>query len=91
MFRRGLIWVAAVAAIVLWSDGDAAESSIKPAPAFTPKELMTLPHGNWITNGGTIYNQRYSPLTQISKDNVAGLKAEWHISLGGSGAGAVTP
>jgi alcohol dehydrogenase (cytochrome c) len=59
--------------------------SIKPTPAFTAKELNQLPTNNWITNGGTLFNQRYSPLTQLNKDNIAQLKALWRTSMG-SGA-----
>jgi len=57
------------------------------APAFTAKQLLELPTDNWITNGGTVYNQRYSPLTEINKDNVKNLKAEWRTHLNGSGVG----
>jgi quinohemoprotein ethanol dehydrogenase len=57
------------------------------APAFRAKQLMELPRAGWNTNGGTLDNQRYSPLTQINRDNVANLRAEWRASLGGSGMG----
>jgi quinohemoprotein ethanol dehydrogenase len=57
-----------------------------PAPAFTAKQLSALPRSNWITNGGDLFNQRYSPLTLINRSNVAGLKALWRTSMG-SGAG----
>ena len=39
----------------------------------------------WITNGGNVYNQRYSPLARINKDNVATLKPAWRTHLNGSG------
>ncbi|HEY6457575.1 MAG TPA: hypothetical protein VIY90_20035 [Steroidobacteraceae bacterium] len=38
-------------------------------------------------NGGNLFNQRYSPLTQINRDNVKDLKARWRTHLDGSGAG----
>ena len=60
--------------------------SIKKAPAFSAKDLTALPTSQWITNGGTVYNQRYSPLDQINRDNVAKLKAIWKTHMG-SGAG----
>ncbi|MCP5143721.1 MAG: PQQ-binding-like beta-propeller repeat protein [Gammaproteobacteria bacterium] len=47
--------------------------------------LTSLPTSDWVTNGGNVYNQRYSPLTQINRDNVAGLKGEWMVHLDGSG------
>ena len=55
------------------------------APAFKSAELAALPRGGWITNGGALSNQRYSPLDQINRGNVAQLKANWRASLHGSG------
>ena len=66
----------------------AADKKIRLAPAFSGKQLMAPPRDDWVTNGGNIYNQRYSPLAQINKDNVSKLKAKWHINLDGSGLGA---
>ena len=57
------------------------------APAFTGKQLTELPVNNWLTNGGNVLNQRYSPLTEINSSNVAKLKAEWQAHLNGSGVG----
>ena len=48
---------------------------------------MRQPAQNWITNGGNIYNQRYSSLGQINRTNVAQVKAVWRTSLNGSGLG----
>src|SRR5690242_6231662 len=58
------------------------------APAFNARQLVSSPTEGWLTNGGNIFNQRYSPLRQIDRDNVAKLKAEWRVSLRGSGMGA---
>jgi alcohol dehydrogenase (cytochrome c) len=49
--------------------------------------LVAPPTTSWPTNGGNWYNQRYSPLTQIDRSNVASLKGVWRTRLGGSGAG----
>jgi len=57
----------------------------RPAPAFTAKELTAQPRDGWVTNGGNIFNQRYSPLTQINRDTVARLKPSWRVGLNGSG------
>jgi quinohemoprotein ethanol dehydrogenase len=67
----------------------APDSGIKPAPAFKPAQLSALPTNAWITNGGSLYNQRYSPLTLIDRDNVKGLKGLWRTGMG-SGAGPGT-
>ncbi len=58
------------------------------APAFAGSALVEHPTTNWPTNGGNLYNQRYSPLTQINRDNVASLKGIWRARLNGSGVGA---
>jgi glucose dehydrogenase len=63
----------------------AKERAIRPAPAFSAEQLTDLPRTGWLTNGGNLYNQRYSPLTAINRDNVANLKAVWRASLRGSG------
>ena len=57
------------------------------APAFSAEELLELPTTNWISNGGDLYNRRYSPLDDINRDNVGGLKGVWRTRLGGSGVG----
>jgi alcohol dehydrogenase (cytochrome c) len=43
--------------------------------------------GDWSSNGGNLFNQRYAPFTQINRDNVAQLKGVWQARLDGSGVG----
>jgi glucose dehydrogenase len=79
--------VATATAALLAADAAAAQT-ITPAPAFNAERLSTLPRDEWITNGGTIANQRYSPLDLIDRGNVAGLKGLWRTSLeSGTGPG----
>src|SRR5690554_3838399 len=66
------------------AQGDGA-APITPAPAFGAAELAKLPTDGWLTNGGNLWNQRYSPLRQINRENVARLKGVWRVRLGGSG------
>ena len=61
------------------------DGNITPAPPFAPRDLTTFPTTGWPTNGGDLYNRRYSPLSQITRDNVSQLKAVWRTRLGGSG------
>lgn len=61
---------------------------VELAPAFTGSSLTAPPRTGWPTTGGDWFNRRYSPLTQINRDNVAGLKAVWRTRLNGSGLGA---
>ena len=65
----------------------AGAQKIKTAPAFDADALVNLPAQNWITNGGNLYNQRYSVLDQINRDNINDVKAVWRVSLNGSGLG----
>ena len=57
--------------------------SAEDAPAFSAKQLTELPKENWTTNGGNVYNQRYSQLTEINTTNVENLKADWRTHLNG--------
>src|SRR5688572_8906001 len=47
--------------------------------------LTALPTASWPTNGGNLFNQRYSPLKSITRDNVVQLKGVWRARLNGSG------
>ena len=62
-----------------------ADSAIVASPAFSEKELAALPTSGWLKNGGNLFNQNYSPLTQINRQNVGNLKAVWRTHLNGSG------
>src|SRR5580765_2959828 len=53
---------------------------------FSPASLVAPPTASWPTNGGNLYNQRYSPLAGINRANVAQLKGVWRARLRGSGA-----
>ena len=61
-----------------------AAEEITPSPAFTEEQLTAYPENGWITNGGNVSNQRFSPLTQINKDNVKDLKAVFRGDLADS-------
>ena len=58
---------------------------IVAAPAFSTEQLNQAPQDNWITNGGSLKNQRYSPLKDINASNVHQLKGVWLTHLKGSG------
>ena len=55
---------------------------IATAPAFDARRLTAHPTRDWITNGGNVFNQRYSPLTLLDRDNVKDLKALWRTQHG---------
>src|SRR6476661_1582919 len=77
----------AIAAGVAHSASSSSSAEIVPAPAFTASDLAT-PSNGWSTNGGSLMNQRYSPLTQINDTNVKNLKAIWETHVGGLGKAA---
>jgi PQQ-dependent dehydrogenase (methanol/ethanol family) len=68
--------------------GDPVPEAPTPAPAFSSDELAAAPTDGWITNGGSLANQRYSPLDEINTDNVADLRGVWQVNLDGSGTAA---
>ena len=75
----------AFAFVVLLAAGVAVESQ-QPAPAFSAKERAAPPRAGWLKNGGNLFNQNYSPLTQINRETVANVKGVWRTHLNGSGA-----
>jgi len=78
----------ALICVVSWPSAMSARAQVPVeaiAPAFSGDELVALPAQDWVTNGGNIYNQRYSALDQINRDNIGQLRAEWRVSLNGSG------
>lgn len=40
------------------------------APAFSAAQLAAAPTDGWLTNGGNLWNQRYSPLALLDRSNV---------------------
>src|ERR1700761_8347174 len=55
----------------------AARALITPAPKFSTGDLNAPAKDDWITNGGSLANQRYSALDQIDTSNVSQLKGVW--------------
>jgi quinohemoprotein ethanol dehydrogenase len=89
-YRRFSSWGCLLAASVLAplaARAQTASETIKPAPAYSARQLAAAPKGEWITNGGSLSNQRYSPLSQINRDNIRDVKAVWRTHLNGSGLG----
>jgi PQQ-dependent dehydrogenase (methanol/ethanol family) len=78
---------ATVVATGLTSVACAQSDSTGRAPAFDGEALIAAPTSDWISNGGNVFNQRYSPLTAINRDNIGGLKGVWRARLDGSGVG----
>ena len=77
---------AAIAAVACTSPSERAPSA-RAENRAAPHPLVQPPIDAWATNGGDLYNRRYSPLTEINRDNVANLKGVWLTHLNGSGIG----
>lgn len=63
------------------TDSLLAAEIIPASPAFSTADLAEPSTSGWITNGGSLSNQRYSPLTRINRDNVSDLKGVWRAGL----------
>jgi alcohol dehydrogenase (cytochrome c) len=85
--QRGPGLLLATAALAFSLTAVAQPPAIKPAPAWRAGALLAAPTTGWLTNGGTLHNQRYSPLAAIDRSNVANLKGVWRTHLNGSGLG----
>ena len=62
-----LVFTSAAAATPNERAGDA--STIVPAPAFAPVDLVPPAGADWATNGGDYGQTRYSSLREVSKAN----------------------
>src|SRR5207249_7253005 len=63
-------------------------TSKSPLYSQRPNDLAALPTDSWLKSGGNLFNQNYSPLTQINRQNIANMKGVWWVRLEGSGANA---
>jgi quinohemoprotein ethanol dehydrogenase len=84
----GATLAAIIAAIPHAQSGSNTRIPIVRAPAWSGRELAKFPVASWPTNGGDVFNRRYSPLSEIKRDNVKTLKGVWRTRLNGSGVGA---
>ncbi len=57
------------------------------APPAADAGAASFPVQDWPTNGGDLFNRRYSPLAEIDRGNVAQLAGVWRTHLRGSGIG----
>ncbi len=78
-------FVATALASLFLGLGSACSQEASPGGDFTGERLAAWPTASWPTNGGNLFNQRYSPLTGINRDNVGQLRGVWRTRLGGSG------
>jgi alcohol dehydrogenase (cytochrome c) len=77
-------FVRIVMLLVLGAAGLAAQQAAPPALVTAQEILDGLPAdgSRWLTFGGNYTNQRHSPLTQISPQNVTRLAPQWTFQTG---------
>jgi quinohemoprotein ethanol dehydrogenase len=83
--RLSFSGLAAAAIAVLLATSGVAQDSSGARDDFSGASLTAHPTTNWPTSGGNLFNQRYSPLKAINRENVAQLKGVWRARLNGSG------
>jgi quinohemoprotein ethanol dehydrogenase len=64
------------------------EGGIAAAPEFTSEELYEHAGANWLTNGGSTTNDRFSTLDEINTENVKELKGDWMTKIGSNATAA---
>ena len=64
---------------------------VKNYVPVTPEMLKNPPAGDWLIFGRNYQRHSYSPLTQITRDNVKNLQLKWTWAMNDSGANQTTP
>ena len=86
-------WMASLATLLLLTAGGFAQSELanvttsrdaRAGSGSSDKDAGAPPGNGWLKSGGNLFNQNYSPLTQINRQNVAQLKGLWRVHLDGS-------
>jgi quinohemoprotein ethanol dehydrogenase len=98
MKKQDQFWcIASLCTLVFFTAGGSAQSQSANATASSDRradsrpwnqDLSAPPTKGWRKSGGNLFNQNYSPLTQINRQNVANLKGVWRARLDGSGTNA---
>lgn len=88
-WRARAVWTAS-----LFSVASALAAQQAPPAFVTERDIQAgLPAdgSRWLTFGGNLSNHRYSPLTQISPENVQRLAPQWTFQTGAVGQFETTP
>ena len=85
--------VAACAALALagCKQADGAEVSAPPTAGVTDAMIAQADGDEWLTYGRDYGEQRFSPLTQITAENVGDLGLEWYADLDTARGQEATP
>ena len=71
--------------------GVTVQGEVKNFVPVTPEMLKNPPAEDWLIFGRNYLRQSYSPLTQITRDNVKNLQLKWVWAMNDSGANQTTP
>ena len=71
--------------------GVSVEGEVKNYVPVTPAMLRNPPASDWLIFGRNYQRQSYSPLSQITRDNVKNLQLKWSWAINDSGANQTTP
>ena len=71
--------------------GVSVAGEVKDYVPVTPEMLRNPPAGDWLIFGRNYQRHGYSPLNQITRDNVKELRLKWMWSINDSGANQTTP
>ena len=80
--------VLALLVLLLTAAAGCGASESTTAPNFSADDLAKTASDDWVTNGGSSWNQRYSELDEIDTENVSQVKGIWRTHLRGSGVAA---
>jgi len=71
--------------------GVSVAGEVKNYVPVTPAMLKNPPPGDWLIFGRNYQRQSYSPLNQITRENVKNLQLKWSWAINDSGANQTTP
>ena len=71
--------------------GVTVRGEVKNYVPVTPEMLKSPPPGDWLMFRGNYYGHSYTPLNQITPDNVKNLQLQWVWAMNDSGANQTTP
>lgn len=78
-----LLLFAGVSVVAAFTPTHGREGAVAQAPgAAPPPDVVGVPAGEWHAYGRTGYGDRYSPLEQITPQNIGGLEVAWTYQTG---------
>lgn len=77
-----LVIALAVGIVSLFFDHTRIEGEAPDARVQLPTDARGVPAGEWHAYGRSAFGQRYSPLAQLTPDNVGGLEVAWTYRTG---------